>query len=316
MPKAPTNFDHALIDLASRALFLADRSNSAVDVFTLQGELFTAAIGGFAGGRGPNGLALVPDRRELWAADGDSSVKVVDIAKRSVIATISTGGQGRADDLAYDARDKLVIVGNDSDPVPFLTFISAADRRVVGRLQMTGASGLEEVQWSQTRGVFYQAIPSTRTNPGGEVDAIDPNAMKVVSVFPLQDCEPHGLAIGPRDELLLGCGRDHTLIIDARSGAVVATIAEIGGADVVWFNPTANQYFVAGSATASGATRLSGPAVGVIDASTDRWIQDITTAAGAHSVVADAATNRVYVPIPGQGLTVLGPGYGVQGVDR
>jgi hypothetical protein len=43
--------------------------------------------------------------RELWAGDGDSTVKVVDLTNNSIVATISTGGKFRADEMAYDPKD-------------------------------------------------------------------------------------------------------------------------------------------------------------------------------------------------------------------
>jgi hypothetical protein len=49
--------------------------------------------------------------------DGDSTVKVIDIGSvpAKLIATISTGGQGRADELTVDERDGIVAVANNAD---------------------------------------------------------------------------------------------------------------------------------------------------------------------------------------------------------
>lgn len=316
MPKAPSAFDHAVVDDRARLLFLADRSNSGVDVFALQNETFLVTIGGFAGTRGPNGLAVVADRGEVWAADGDSSVKVIDVAKRSVVSSIKTGGRGRSDNVAYDEKDRIVAVVNDSEPTPFLTFISAADRRILGRLELPGAEGLEEVQWSADRDLFYQTVPATPKNRGGEIDVIDPVRMALTAVLPLSECEPHALALGPGGQILVGCGAARTQLIDGVSGTLLATIIEIGGADDVSFNPTAGHYVVAGTAAGTGGTRVSGPAIGIIDAATGRWMQNVATAPGAHIAVADPTSNHIYVPIPSQGVTVIGAGYGVTNVDR
>ena len=316
MPKAPTSFDHAIVDDARRLLFVADRSNAGVDVFSLRGESFAVTIGGFAGSRGPNGLALVGDRGEVWAGDGDSTVKVIDEAKQAVVATVKTGGRGRTDNLAYDARDGVVVAVNDSEPTPFLTFISAADRKILGTLPMPGARGLEEIQWSADQGLFYQTVPATAKDPGGEIVAVDPVRMTVAAVLPLQDCEPHAIAAGPRGDLLVGCGAARTLIIAAATGMVLATIPEIGDSDDVTFNPTADHYVVAGTASGTGGTRVTGPAIGIIDAASRRWLQNVATAPGAHIAAADPTSNHIYVPIPGQGVTVIGAGSGVTNVDR
>jgi DNA-binding beta-propeller fold protein YncE len=48
-------------------------------------------------------------RLEVWAGDGDNTVKVVDLETKSVVDTISTGGNHRADELAYDPVDKIIL---------------------------------------------------------------------------------------------------------------------------------------------------------------------------------------------------------------
>ena len=40
---------------------------------------------------GPDGVVIV-DHKEIWAGDGDSRIKVIDIKTRSFVTTISTGG--------------------------------------------------------------------------------------------------------------------------------------------------------------------------------------------------------------------------------
>jgi hypothetical protein len=37
--------------------------------------------------------------------------------------------------------------------------------------------------------------------------------------------------------------------------------------------------------------------LGVIDAKTDQWIENVPTAPGAHSVAADSNTQHVFVPL-------------------
>jgi len=150
--------------------------------------------------------------------------------------------------------------------------------------------------------------------------------MKVTKVFALRDCNPHGIAIGPRGQMLLGCSPDaltngaraQVQVIDMESGNLVAAITETGAADIVWYNPGANQYFVAASGMTADGTKTGAPtpALGIIDAASNRWLQNVSTFAGAHSVVGDPATNHVYVPLPAQGFTVLGGGSAVLNVDR
>ena len=62
-------------------------------------------VGGFTGFNpaqgtptaGPNGVVVIDSRNELWASDGDSTVKVINLQSRQIVAVISTGGVKRAD---------------------------------------------------------------------------------------------------------------------------------------------------------------------------------------------------------------------------
>src|SRR5262245_22107404 len=115
------SFDISWIDSTTRTYYLADRSNAGVDVINTKDHTFVKRIGGFVGFRGknnvsgPDGLVLVPDRRELWVGDGDSTVKVVDLQAGAVVAAISTGGTKRGDELDYDPVHHIILVTNPDD---------------------------------------------------------------------------------------------------------------------------------------------------------------------------------------------------------
>jgi DNA-binding beta-propeller fold protein YncE len=315
--KGAFSFDISWVDPGTHRYFLADRTNNGIDVIdTLTNTyLFTLAAGHFRGWTGhaatsgPDGIVVLPRLHQIWAGDGDSTVKVVDLRSGLVVATVPTGGTRRADELAYDPRDHLVMIANDADTPPFLTFISTTRRTVVGKIPYPQATnGLEQPVWDPADDMFYQNVPATTAHPGGEVDRIDPATMRVVATYPLTDCMPAGLALGPARHLLVGCSGDaidagaraQTLVMDARTGRIVATITQVGGSDEVGYNPGDHHYYVAANHMTS--TGLKGgartPVLGIIDASTNAWIANVPTSAASHSVAADPATNRVFVPLP------------------
>src|SRR5262245_45965377 len=138
VPGTPlSSFDISWVDPTTQTYYLADRSNAGVDVISTKDRTFVRRIGGFVGVRathtvsGPDGLVPVPDRRELWVGDGDSTVKVVDLQAGAVVATISTGGTKRADELDYDPVHHIILVTNPDDDPPFVTLISTATRTVL-----------------------------------------------------------------------------------------------------------------------------------------------------------------------------------------
>ncbi len=331
MPGIPTSSapawsaDISWVD-GSGTYYLADRTLKGIDVVDTNNNYVKTITGGFVGPKlrkngtvdndhsGPDGLVVIDSRREAWAGDGDSTVKVVDLNAGTVVASISTGGTARADELAYDSKDGIVVIANDADDPPFLTFISVPNRMVLGKIPYPDATdGLEQPQFIAANGMFYQAVPATKQNPGGQIDVIDPKAMKVAASYPVQNCVPHGLTVGPNQQLLLGCNslKQHAQqqVMDATNGNILAVITDIGGTDEVWYDSGTNRYYVAGSSMTSDGTKTGKPAptLGVIDAGTYQYLGGVSTVPGTHSVAADPKTGRVIVPVPTKGLTVFTP---------
>jgi DNA-binding beta-propeller fold protein YncE len=304
--KPLTSFDISFVERSSQTYYLADRSNKGVDVFDASSNTFETRVSGFVGftgnndTSGPNGIVVVHDRGELWAGDGNSTVKVIDLRTNSIVETISTGGTARADEIAYDQKDKLILVANDADTPPFATLIDVQSRAVVATIAFGDATaGLEQPVWDRETHLFYLSVPETASHPGGAVAVIDPRTRSRVALFPVQNCGPTGLALGPKQQLLLGCGDKTALqVMDARSGDIVATIPQVSGADEVWYNPGDKHYYVA------ARNNPSGPVLGVIDALTLTWIQNVPTGPNAHSVAANPINDEIFVPLRGKGIGV------------
>jgi DNA-binding beta-propeller fold protein YncE len=139
------SFDISFVDSVSGFYILADRTNKSVDVIdTSTNEVIkqlTPGFVGFSGNNntsGPNGVLTVDysDHSEVWAGDGNSTVKVIDLGTGQLIAPpISTGGTARADELCYDPNDRVILIANDADNPPFVTFISSASNAILGNDQ-------------------------------------------------------------------------------------------------------------------------------------------------------------------------------------
>lgn len=315
---------------------MADRSNAAIDIVDTTTDTVVGEITGFVGftgnndTSGPDGVLVIDDPHQLWAGDGGSTVKVFSLDDNGLptsafpIATISTGGLNRADELAFDSRDKLILIANDAEDTPFVTFISVTDLQVVGKIDFPNATdGIEQTVYDPKNHKFYVAIPASTENPGGEIVVIEPNAMRVTKVHPVDECSPHGLALGPDQNLLVGCnGGDvpagtqlRSIIMDARNGDIVATITQVGGSDEVWFNPGDNHYYLAASSWTKDGLKggPAAPVLGIIDAGTNTFIQNVPTGPNSHSVAAESVNNKIYVPLRSSGSETGGIGvYGFQ----
>ena len=330
------SFDISFVDPLIGLYVLGDRTNRAVDVIDTDtntvatqltatppfvGVATSCATGNNNDCSGPDGVVIIR-HREVWVGDGDSTVKVIDLFSRDTTHVISTKGKFRADELCFDPRDRLVMVANNADDPPFATIISTADYSVKATIKFDGTNGApksnngaEQCQWSHRTGKFYISIPGIDGQPAGTggVAVIDPKTKTVEDTFivPLASCEaPQGMALGPDHQMLLGCngagGANHpTAIIDERNGKVIRTLANQSGADMVWFNPGDDHYFLARS-SAVAPTQL----LGVVDSEGIRQDQSVPTttttgAPNAHSVAADPVMNQVYVPIPGNNKSTV-----------
>jgi hypothetical protein len=327
-------FDISWVDSGSGRYFLADRNAGGVDVFDAERDtfLYTLGVGSFAGTQaarrtsGPNGIVVIhkgnrffgddDDRghSELWAGDGvpatpkgtppaTSHVKVIDLSSKSIVASIDTGGNHRADELAYDPADQIILIANDADtPAPFVTFISAEgdpdDYHVLGKIFYDGShgnpnstGGIEQPVWDGARHRFYICIPSTVAHPNGEVDEINPRTETITRVFPIPDKDvafagPAGLALLPGQRLITSSG----VVFSAVTGKIIAEIAGANG-DEIWYNPGDNRVYF-------GTAPMP-----VVDAESLTIVATINNA-DTHSVAADSENNHVFVPSNGVGVQV------------
>ena len=301
-------FDISFVN-AEGVYALSDRSNHGLDFFNAATGRFLGRATGFAGynaakgfdAAGPNGVVAV-GRGQFWAGDGNSTVKVVDLRTRKVIASIPTGGHERTDEMTYDPREHLVVAVNNADDPPFVSFISTRTRKVVGRIVLRRASdGAEQPVWDPATGLIYLSIPSLDHDKAhGAVAVINPRTRALLRLMPVQRCMPAGLALGPHHHLLIGCSDDGVAAgFPARSyvmstrGRIVARLPQVGGSDEVWADPRAHRYYLAAVANTGG------PVLGVVNSLTDRWLGNIPTGPHAHSVAADARSGRVFVPVAG-----------------
>ncbi len=306
------SYDISSVDQKAQKLYLADRSNKGVDVYDIQNNKFIGRIEGFVGAvlkpdgkvnsnkSGPDGVIVIGD--EIWAGDGDSTIKVIDAKTMKITDTISTGGNTRLDEMSYDPKDQIFIGVNNAEEPPFATLVSTKPgHKIIAKVPFTDATdGAEQPDYNEADGMFYVSIPELNKDPKkGGVAVIEPTTGKIVKMLTVDNCHPNGLAFGPDQNFILGCsvrGKDGMpaiiVIMSAKTGQAVAVIPEIGGADMVAYSKKNNQYYVGGGNNPGGGT------LGVIDAATNKLVQKIAMkgASTPHSVAVNESNGQVLVP--------------------
>jgi hypothetical protein len=300
--KGMFSFDISYVDQSTGTYYLADRSNKAVDALDAGGSMVTqitpnnnhAAFAGFvpcavqpAGANdcaGPNGVvAAFP---WLFVTDAPSRVLLFDLRFNppktvSECTTMTVGGKPdptRADELAYDPQDGLILAINNASSPPFGTLVKVD--KTLGTLTcgtniilnaangVDAQNGAEQPVWDPGTKKFYLSIPQISANPTvGGVLRISKTGT-VEATYTVKFCSPAGLALGPSEDLLVGCNtiwdtagakwttnadRDtgtaapQLVILDAKTGGITANIHGAGVGDEVWFNKGDNHYYAAAS---------------------------------------------------------------------
>src|SRR2546422_6690333 len=319
-------FDISWVDQATQVYYLADRSNAVIDVVNAKTDTFVRQIDGkfkgFTGSNdtsGPNGVVVIgrPGHQFIIVTDANSRVVSINLQTDTIVNEVSTGGAAglRADELAYDPVDHLLLPVNNADDKPFATLIKVdpttgvltqpKNIEGVDRITFTDATnGAEQPVWDRGTGRFYISIPEINgpggTGPNGAVKRINPHTAKVEDTFVVQFCQPAGLAVGPHGDLLVGCSvifnsagtawlglKDPNtaapiqVIIDANTGAIDKMVAGVGGSDEVWFNRGDGRYYTASranpGAVPNGNNPTTDPVLGIIDAESKTLIQLVPT---------------------------------------
>ena len=225
------SFDISFVDQVSGLYYLADRSNAALDVINTKTDTLFGQIGGnpafqpgFAGDTGstatsgPNGVVSASPC--VFATDSPSRVVSfnTNVSFTAAVSAFGTGGMARADELAFDPKDRLLLVINNADTPPFGTLINVSTSCVLSQPKtilfntangVNATNGAEQPVWDPNTQRFYVSIPEINgpgdgTGPNGGVIRINPIGGAIETVYPVNFMQPAGLTLGPNGDLLVG----------------------------------------------------------------------------------------------------------------
>ena len=350
------SFDISWVNPDRAEMYFADRSNAGIAVIDTQSLTFKRNIGGFVGivlnaahtavdnnHSGPDGVTS--HGRWLYAGDGDSTLKVIDLnaaPANAIKQTISTGGTTRLDEMGLTSDGRLLFGANNAEDPPFGTLFHAnGDAAVSNVTKITkvtidpaivpaGAGlSIEQPAWDPKTERFYTSVPIIANNPPGcnygqlagaitcdggllVTDPLHPNAVEGAfnattntGVVALHACGPNGATVGPHDNILLGCTPGNN---PSNTTTLVINAKTKNYANIGGITGSDEVWFNSGDRRYYlGASKMPGGAVlGVVDG-TSVLIETIPQSANSHSVAADSKRNRIFVPQVAP-ATVVGAG--------
>src|SRR5207245_7561466 len=133
---------------------------------------------------------------------------------------------GRADELAYDPVERVILIASDVAHPPKATFVSADSYSVLGKVEFPDADGLEQPVWDSQLHRFLLTVPGSPAY----VAVIDPRRMRVRKRFIINrtcSASVNGLTLGPFQRILaVACGT--AAIMRAIDGQTITTNTQVG----------------------------------------------------------------------------------------
>jgi DNA-binding beta-propeller fold protein YncE len=185
-----------------------------------------------------HGIALAPKSHHGFITSaGDSTVEMFDLKTLTVTRRIKvpTGG---LDGIMYEDFSNRIILTNHSRPIGTAVALDARTGDIVGTAELEDDS--PEGAASDGKGKIFVNNEGKST-----IQVIDVRTMKVLASWPLAPCEgPTGIAYDrATNRIFSGCGKT-SVVLDATSGKVVATIANGDGVDALGFDPAQKLIYI------------------------------------------------------------------------
>src|SRR5438132_7154834 len=234
-------------------------------------------------------IALAPKSGHGFITSaGDSTVTMFDLATLAVIKKIKvpTGG---LDGIMYDDFSDRIILTNHSRPAGTVVAIEPKSGDIVATVPLEDDS--PEGAASDGKGKIFVNNEGKST-----IQVIDERTMTPVASWPLAPCEgPTGIAYDRvTDRIFAGCGKT-SVVLDAKTGKVVATIANGDGVDALGWDPAQKLIYIpAGRDSNVTVVRQDGP---------DKYtvVATVPTMRGAKTISVDAQKHMAYLFQPEYG---------------
>jgi DNA-binding beta-propeller fold protein YncE len=259
---------------------------------------------------GVHGAGIATKAGHGFTTNGmDSTVTMFDLKTLAVLKQIKVE-QGGLDGIMYDEPDDKIILTNHSRPIGTLTAIDPKSGDIVGTAELEDTS--PEGAAADGKGHIFVNNEIKNT-----IQVIDVKTWKATASWPLAPCDgPTGIAYDKAtNRIFSGCNKT-SVVVDATSGKVVATIANGNRVDALGWDPAKKLIYIPNGAEGNVTVAHQDGA--------DKYsvIATVETVPGAKTITVDSNTHNVYLfqpergpapapapgaPAPARGRGPLGP---------
>jgi DNA-binding beta-propeller fold protein YncE len=237
---------------------------------------------------GVHGTGIAPKAGHGFTTNGgDNTVTMFDLKTLAVVKKITVGPG--LDGIVYDQPDDMIILTRHSRPIGTVTALNPNTGDVLGtaELEDPGPEGAA----ADGAGHIFVNLEGKNT-----IQVVDPKTWKATASWLLEGCEgPTGIAYDKAsNRIFAGCNKT-SVVVDASSGKIVATIPNGTRVDALGWDPGEKLIYIPNGG--------EGNVTVVHQDSPDKYttVATVTTFAGAKTITVDPVTHNIYLFQPERG---------------
>lgn len=272
-------WDYATADSAGKRLYVS-HATEVVVIDTATDKV----VGRIPAGPGVHGIAVVPALNRAFITNGrganpDGSLGNVSVVDARTLETLSKVPTGLGPDaILYEPKNKEIYSFNHSGKS--VTTFDAATGKVSATIPLAGVAEFGQADGDR---VFVNIEDKNA------IDVIDITKHQVVAHWPVAPAEePTGMALDAASHRLFVGGGKAVVMIDNKTGKVLASAPICDGTDATAYDPGAKLVFVSCSDGKVTIARVDGPDKLTV-------VQTLETAPGSRTMTIDPATHRIYL---------------------
>src|SRR2546428_7322555 len=265
------SFDYLNVDSAAKRLYVTHGTEIVViDTGT------NTVVGKITDTPGVHGIAIAPGGRGFTSNGRENKVSIVDLKSLQTLSKVDTGAN--PDAILYEPKQKEVYALNHSGKSA--TVIDADKGTVNATIPLGGQA--ETGQTDPSLGRVFVNIEDKDA-----VDVIDIASHKAGATCPVAPAEsPTGMAIDTSNHRLFVGGGKAMVMIDAKTGKVIASAPICNGTDATFYDADKKTAFSSCGDGHITAAKVDGDKLTVV--------QTIPTTRGARTMTLDPATHKIY----------------------
>jgi DNA-binding beta-propeller fold protein YncE len=275
--------DYVAVDAATGRVFVS-RGDHMMVVEGATGKV----LGDITNTPGVHGAGIAAKTGHGFTTNGgDMTVTMFDLKTLAVIKRIMVGPG--LDGIMYDQPDDKIILTNHSRPIGTLTALDPNTGDIVATVELEDTA--PEGAAADGKGHIFVNNEGKNT-----IQVIDVKTWKATASWPLAPCEgPTGIAYDrATNRIFSGCNKT-SVVVDAATGKVVATIDNGTRVDALGWDPSKKLIYIPNGSEGNVTVAHQE------SADTYKVVGTVPTFAGAKTITVDPNTHNVYLFQPERG---------------